>query len=186
MALAYDESDGTYVLAGTAFFWDAETTVGMGGPAQLFATSGGTKFPVTYDAGYGAVYSDSGSQRQYYDINGNPLSVEKDSLPQVSEWYMLSAVNGTEYTYIHVHTGKEIVYSTEDKTFTEKETGDPYTMKATDPYRPDDKGTGACQPRYDAEGKLYWHNTVDGVDFKSKGDGTWQTLDGSDYTLQLN
>ena len=65
MALAYDESDGTYVLAGTAFFWDAKTTAGIGGPAQLFATSaGGMKFSVTYDAGYGAVYSDSGSQRQ--------------------------------------------------------------------------------------------------------------------------
>ena len=42
------------------------------------------------------------------------------------------------------------------------------------------------QPRYDAEGKLYWHNTVDGVDFKAKGDGTWQKLDGSDYTLKLS
>lgn len=186
MALAYDESDGTYVLAGTAFFWDAETTAGKGGPAQLFATSGGTKFFVTYDAGYGAVYSDSGSQRQYYDINGNPLSVEQDSLPKVSEWYMLSAVSEKEYTYIHVHTGKKIVYSTEDRTFTEKDTGDPYTMKATDPYRPDDEGTGVCQPRYDAEGNLYWHNTVDNVDFKAKGDGTWQTLDGSDYTLELS
>ncbi len=185
MALAYDESDGTYVLAGTAFFWDAETKSSPSGPAQLFAGSGDTKFPVTYDPAKGVVYSASGSQRQYYDINGNPLSVDEAKLPDIGEWYMLSAVNGTEYTYIHAHTGKQIVYSTENRTFTEKESGAPYTMKDTDPYRPDDEGTGACQPRYDAEGNLYWHNTVDGVDFKAKGDGTWQTLDGSDYILKV-
>jgi hypothetical protein len=184
--IAYDEVAGTYRLVGTQFFWDTETVTGPEGGAQLFclAADGVTRFAVNYDPATGTVYTQDGTgQRIYYDPQGNVIAGVTGTPPLISGWFYFSAVDGNKYEYTHAQTGQVIVY--EGGSFTDKQTGDPYTMPGSDPYLPDDQGSGVLQPRYDAQGALYWHNTHDGVDFKAVGDGTWQRLNGDAYTPSL-
>jgi len=170
----YDEAAGTYKLAGTEFFWDTATMTGGENPAaQLFAGDDESKVAVHYDAERGVVYAISGSSITYYAPDGTVFAQQPTAatLPVVEGLYVLSAVEKVEgeyvYTYTHGQTGETAVYSAKTGKFTVK--GE-ILDALTDPFVPDDKGTGVCQPRYDKDGNFYWFNTHDEKSFTAKID----------------